>query len=202
MNVYFLSTKDKTFNSYQIYKAWLSTQYNVHIKSLHSNRGGEYLGEEFSNHLKKAGMTRKLTVHDTSEHNGVAEHLNWTILEKVWAMLHESDLPKFLWAEAVMHAVYLKNQTWTCTLDNTTPYEILNGQKPNIANLQPWGCKVQVHDTGGTKLDGHSKIGCWMGLISKLKTYIGFTGWKRDQSLWKEALNSILKMRLRSQSYH
>ena len=126
MNVYFFSTKDETFNSYQIYKAWLSTQYNVHIKSLCSNRGGEYLGEEFSNHLKKAGTTRKLTVHDTLEHNGVAERLNWTILEKVWAMLHESDLPKFLWAEAVMHAVYLKNRTWTHTLDNITPYEILN----------------------------------------------------------------------------
>ena len=76
MNVYFLATKDETFNSYQLYKAWLSTQYNVHIKSLCSDRGGEYLGEEFSSHLKKAGTMRKLTVHDIPEHNGVAEHLN------------------------------------------------------------------------------------------------------------------------------
>src|ERR1700678_2242173 len=120
------STKDETINFYRLYEAWLSTQYNVRIKSLRSDRGGEYLSEEFSNHLKKAGTMRKLTVHDTPEHNGVAEHLNRTLLEKVRAMLHESSLPKFLWAEATAHPVYLKNRTWTRTLGNTTPYEILN----------------------------------------------------------------------------
>ena len=84
-------------------------------------------------------------------------------------MLHESGLPKFLWAEAIVHAVYLKNRTWTHTLGDTTPYEILNGQKPNLKNLQPWGCKVQVHDTGGSKLDGCSKIGQWMGFDAETK---------------------------------
>ena len=29
MNMYFLSTKDKAFNSYQTYEAWLSTQHTV-----------------------------------------------------------------------------------------------------------------------------------------------------------------------------
>ena len=162
-NVYFLLTKDKAFNFYQAYEAWLSTQHNTRIKCLRSDRGGEYLSTEFSDHLKKAGTVRRLTVHDTPEHNGVAEHLNRTILEKVRAMLHESGLPKFLWAEATAHAVYLKNCTWTHTLGNTTPYEILNGSKPNLANLQPWGCKVRIHDMSGSKLDGHSKIGRWMG---------------------------------------
>ena len=54
--VYFLHTKDKAFKSYQIYKAWLKTQHNHHIKSLHSDRGGEYLDADFSAHLKKVGM--------------------------------------------------------------------------------------------------------------------------------------------------
>src|ERR1700678_2478174 len=39
-------------------------------------------------------------------------------------------------------------------------------------------------------------------LMQKPKTDIAFTGQKRDRSLWKEALNSILKMRLKSRSYH
>ncbi|KAF8805142.1 hypothetical protein BYT27DRAFT_7105019, partial [Phlegmacium glaucopus] len=78
-------------------------------------------------------------------------------------MLHESDLPKFLWGEAAAHAVYLKNRTWTRTLGDTTPYEILNKRKPNLSNVQIWGCKVRVHDTSGSKLDGRSKIGRWMG---------------------------------------
>src|SRR5271155_296226 len=162
-NVYFLNAKDEAFTAYQYYEAWMKTQHNVQIKSLHSDRGGEYLSEEFSNHLKKAGTTRKLTVHDTPEYNGVAERLNRTIIAKVRAMLHDSDLPKFLWGEATRHAVYLKNRTWTRTLGETTPFEVLTGKKPDLSTIHPWGCRVRVHDTSGSKLDGRSKIGRWMG---------------------------------------
>jgi hypothetical protein len=162
-NVYFLHTKDEAFKFYRFYEAWLSTQYHVRIKCLNSDRGGEYLLKEFSDHLKKAGTTRRLTVHDTPEHNGVAERGNRTNLEIVRAMLHDSGLPKFLWAEAVSHAVYLRNRTWTRAIGNATPYELLNGSKPDLKLIQPWGCKVRVHDTGGSKLDARSKVGRWVG---------------------------------------
>jgi hypothetical protein len=162
-NIYFLQTKDESFNFYQIYEAWLSTQYNVRIKCLNSDRGGEYLSKEFSDHLKRAGTTRRLTVHDTPEHNGIAERGNRTNLELVRAMLHDSGLPNFLWAEAASHAIYLRNRTWTRAIGNTTPYELLNGSKPNMEGIQPWGCKVRVHDAGGAKLDARSKVGRWVG---------------------------------------
>ena len=162
-SVYFLRTKDEAFNFYRIYEAWLWTQYKVRIKCLNSDRGGEYMSDEFSDHLKKAGTTRRLTVHDTPEHNGVSERGNRTNLEFTRAMLHDSGLPKFLWADAVSHAVYVRNRTWTRAIGNTTPYELLNGRKPNIKGLQPWGCKVRVHDEGESKLDGRSKIGRWLG---------------------------------------
>ena len=107
--VYFLRTKDEAFEFYCIYEAWLSTQYGIRIKCLNSDRGGEYMSDEFSAHLKKAGTTRRLTVHDTPEHNGVSKRGNRTNLEIVRSMLHDSGLPKFLWPEAVSHAVYLRN---------------------------------------------------------------------------------------------
>lgn len=168
-NIYFLHKKDETFESYKHYEAWLSNQYGARIKCLRTDRGGEYRSDEFSEHLKKAGTVRKLVVHDTPEHNGVAERLNRTIMEKVRAMLHESGLPKFLWAEATSHAVYLKNRTWTRTIGETTPFELLNGRKPNIKHLHPWGCKVRVHDDSGSKLDGRSYIGRWMGFDVETK---------------------------------
>ena len=168
-NVYFLRDKDETFETYKVYEAWLSNQYGAQIKCLRSDRGGEYLSDEFSAHLKEKGTVRKLVVHDTPEHNGVAERLNRTLLEKVRAMLHESGLPKFLWAEATAHAVYLKNRTWTRTIGETTPFELLNGHKPNLKSLHPWGCKVRVHDDTGSKLDGRSKIGRWMGFDLETK---------------------------------
>ena len=162
-HLYLLRTKDQTFDAYISYEAWLNTQQGIQIKKLRSDRGGEYLSAEFSDHLAKAGTVRQLTVHDTPEYNGVSERLNRTLLVKIRAMLHDSGLPKFLWGEAAHHAVYLKNRTWTRALANTTPYEIMMGEKPDLSNLHPWGCHVRVHDANGSKLDGRSKIGRWVG---------------------------------------
>ena len=78
-------------------------------------------------------------------------------------MLHDSGMPKFLWAEAVSHAAYLKNRTWTRTIGYTTPYEILYGRKPNVSNLHPWGCKVRVSREVDSKLESRSFVGRWMG---------------------------------------
>ena len=158
-----LHKKDKTFNSYKHFKAWAATQYGVKIKQLCSDRGGEYLDQDFMAHLQAQGTKCRLTTHDTPEHNGVAEALNHRIFERVCAMLHQSGLPKFLWGEAMLHANWLKNRTSTCTLDNMTPYEALISHKPNLSNLHEWGTKVWVHNATNSKLEGQSNIGCWVG---------------------------------------
>ena len=100
-NVYLVRKKDEAFSCYRKYKAWLGTQHRAIIKRLHSDRGGEYLSTEFSEHLQSKGTVRRLTVHDTPEYNGLSERLNRTLMEKVRAMLHDSQLPKFLWGEAL-----------------------------------------------------------------------------------------------------
>jgi hypothetical protein len=75
-NLYLLAKKSKAFESYKDYEAWCFTQLNAHIKTLHSDRGGEYLGKEFILHLNSKGTQQKLTVHDTPQHNGIAEQQN------------------------------------------------------------------------------------------------------------------------------
>ena len=81
--LYLLKLKSDTFDSYQAYEAWLSTQHDTKIKRLRSDCGGEYMSEEFTKYLKSKGTKRRVTVHDTPEHNGVAEQLNRTLAERV-----------------------------------------------------------------------------------------------------------------------
>ena len=78
-------------------------------------------------------------------------------------MLHSSGLPKYLWGEAVKHTVYLKIHTPTIALDNVTPFEAYFNKKPNLEGLHEFGAKVWVHDVKGSKLDGRSVIGNWVG---------------------------------------
>ena len=107
MHMYLLRKKSDAFSAYKTYEAWCKTQRDVPIKVLRSDRGGEYLGKAFIAHLDAAGTHHKLTVHDTPQYNGVAERLNRTLLERARAMLYASGLPKFLWDEAISHAVWL-----------------------------------------------------------------------------------------------
>jgi hypothetical protein len=72
-----------------------------------------------------------------------------------------SELPKFLWGEAINHAIWLKNQT--ALPNGKTPYKMWYGKKPHLARLREWGSTVWVHDNCRSKLDGRSKIGHWVG---------------------------------------
>ena len=95
------------------------------------------MGKGFVLFLKDRGIHQKLTVHDTLQHNGIAEHFNWIIIEKVWAFLHASGLLRFLWAEAVHHAVWVFNQTLTKALsDGMTPFEAVTRKKPDLKGLR------------------------------------------------------------------
>ncbi|THH14813.1 hypothetical protein EW146_g5572 [Bondarzewia mesenterica] len=145
-HLYLLRTKFKTFPAYKKFEALCKTQHNAAVQILHSDHGGEYTGTDFVNHLECAGTKQKLTVHDTPQQNGVAEHLNRMLMEKVRAMLHASQLPHFLWGEAA-----------------------LTGRKPDLTGVREWGSRVWVHDTSGSKLDPRAHEGRWVGVDEVVK---------------------------------
>jgi hypothetical protein len=70
-------------------------------------------------------------------------------------MLHDQDLPKFLWAEACNIVVYLLNRSPHRVLGNVTLEEAFTGKKPDISHLRIFGCIVYCHIPAEkrTKLD-------------------------------------------------
>jgi transposase InsO family protein len=161
---YLLRTKDEALEAYKSFEAWAITQgHCTAIKVLRSDRGGEYLSGAFDQHLKKAGIVRKLTTHDTPQLNGVAERLNRTLLERIRALTHASGLPKSLWGEALRHAAWLKNRTAMRALDGKTPFEALYGRPPDLSTLRIWGSQVWVHSPGKSKLNMRAREARWLG---------------------------------------
>jgi hypothetical protein len=157
-----MCTKDGALQAYKDYAAWAYTQHGARVKHLHSDHGGEYTGGEFTSFLKEQGTERRLTTHDTPQHNGVAESLNRRLIERVRALLHQSSLPKTLWAEALHFIVWVKNRTLTKALGNVTPFERLTGRKPNLAGVPEWGQQVWVHTAGNPKLDPQAAMVHWV----------------------------------------
>ena len=134
-----LQSKDEALDMYKSYAVWVYTQHGVRIKHLRSDHGGEYTRGKFTKFLKEQGTKRRLTTYDTPQHNSVAELLNCRLVEHVHTVLHQSRLPKMLWAEALHFVIWVKNRTLTRALGNVTPFEKLTRKKPNIAGVPEWG---------------------------------------------------------------
>lgn len=140
--VRFLRVKSETSQKIQEYVALLQTQYGIQVKSILSDKGGEYS----SNALKDWAAQKGIVLHQTApyspQQNGIAERRNRTWLELTRAMLTEKGLPLSLWAEAIAHVVYIRNRV--PDKSGITPYERWHGKKPDISHFREWGCDVWI----------------------------------------------------------
>ncbi|KAJ8737027.1 hypothetical protein PYW07_000298 [Mythimna separata] len=144
--VYFLREKNETFKYFKQYKELVETQQSKKIKILRSDNGGEFCSSEMENYLRQCGIVHQKTNSYTPEQNGLSERYNRSIVEKARCFLFDAQFEKFLWAEAVNTAVYIKNRTPTASIkENTTPYELWTGRKPKLDHLRIFGSPVMVH---------------------------------------------------------
>nr|GEX42123.1 hypothetical protein [Tanacetum cinerariifolium] len=79
------------------------------------------------------------TKDETPEQNGVVERRNRILVEVARTMLIFSHAPLSLWAEAIATACYTKNHSIIHRRFNKTPYELIQGRKPNISYLHVFG---------------------------------------------------------------
>ncbi|GJX64442.1 retrotransposon protein, putative, ty1-copia subclass [Tanacetum coccineum] len=96
------------------------------IKSLRYDRGGEYMSQEFLDHLKEHGIIAHRTPPYTPQHNGVSERRNRTLLDMVRSIMSQTTLPKPFWDYTLESAARILNMVPTKKVDKT-PYEIWHG---------------------------------------------------------------------------
>jgi transposase InsO family protein len=77
------------------------------IRFLRTDNGGKYTSIDFNDFSKEVGIKRELTVPYNPQQNGVVERKNKSIVEVVKEMIHDQNLPMFLWAEASSTTVYV-----------------------------------------------------------------------------------------------
>nr|GEV48935.1 retrovirus-related Pol polyprotein from transposon TNT 1-94 [Tanacetum cinerariifolium] len=101
----------------------------------------------------------------TPQQNRVVERRNQTLVEAARTMLIFSRAPLFLWAEAIATACFTQNRSIIHRRFNKTPYELINGRKPDISFLHVFGAlrypKNDREDIG--KLGAKGDIGFFIG---------------------------------------
>ena len=111
-----------------------------HIKILRTDRGDEYVSNEFLNFCKTHGIQKYFTVWYTPQQNGVAERKNITIMEMVCSMMEAKHFPNEYWVEAVVTAVYIMNRCPTKSVKKKIPQEAWTGMNHIVSHLKFFGC--------------------------------------------------------------
>jgi hypothetical protein len=65
-------------------------------------------------------------------------------MDKAEAMCHYASIPESWWDFSVEQAVHVYNQTPIRHLEWKTPYELLNGEQPDMSDLKVFDCGAWV----------------------------------------------------------
>ncbi|GJX81209.1 zinc finger, CCHC-type containing protein [Tanacetum coccineum] len=187
--VYLLHAKDEALDKFRIYKTEVELQQNDLIKTLRTDRGGEYYDPVF---FQSVGIIHETTAPYTPQQNGVAERKNRALKEMVNSMLSYSGLSEGFWGEAMLTACYLLNRVPN-KRNKTTPYELWYKKRPNLAFLRVWGCRAVVRlPDPKRKTLGEKGIDCiFVGYAEHSKAYRFYVIEPNDSV----SINSIIESR-------
>ena len=181
MYVYLLHNKYEALDAFKIFKAEVENQCGKQIHIVRSDRGGEYYGRytengqapgPFAKFLQEHGIVAQHTIPGSPDQNGVAEIRNRTLVDMVRSMLSNSNLPQFLWTDALKTTVYILNRVPTKAVPKT-PFEIWKGWKPSLRHMRVWGCpsEVRIYNPHEKKLDPRTLSGFFIGYAKTSKGY-------------------------------
>ncbi|MBW0545952.1 hypothetical protein O181_085667, partial [Austropuccinia psidii MF-1] len=172
--VKFLQKKSEVFENFQAVKITMENTQEKKLKKLVSDRGGEFLNNNFKELLNKCGFTHIFAPPETPQHNAFAERANQTILEKARCLLGKSNLPANFWADAVNTAVLLSNLSPTASRGNLSPHFLWTGTPAKLSRLRTFGCRAVVYNLSRQirwKLDPPGQPGIFIGYKNNNTAY-------------------------------
>ena len=102
------------------------------LKIDQSNHGKEFENSYMESFCTRSGISQEFSAPITPKQNDVVERKNKVIQGMAIAMLHNKDVARNLWGEAVNTACHMVNRVYFRPDTKKTPYELWNGRKPNV----------------------------------------------------------------------
>ena len=135
------------------------------ISTITTDQGGELASSHaFADMISSTNYILTPTGAYCSAQNGLAETPNKHLAQIMRNLLYSAGLGSQFWSYALRHSVYLKNRWPHSSNDWKTPYELLNGQKPNLSQLRVFGSIVHIKSAAKRymKLDDITSEGLFM----------------------------------------
>lgn len=85
------------FEKFKIFKTLVEQETGMTIKTFRTDRGGEFISNEFQAFCRDHGIARHLTAPYTPQQNGVVERRNRTLLGMTRSILKHTKMPNYMW---------------------------------------------------------------------------------------------------------
>ena len=121
----------------------------------------------------RSGLSQEFSAPITPQQNGVVERKNMVIQEMARAMLHNKDMARNLWGEAINTTCHTVNRVYFRPGTKKTPYELWKGRKPNVKYIRIFRstCFILKDRENVRKFDSRSDEGIFLGYSSISKAY-------------------------------
>nr|GEY23029.1 putative ribonuclease H-like domain-containing protein [Tanacetum cinerariifolium] len=171
--VHFLITKDETSEVIKNFLKNISVRLQAPVIFVCTDNKTEFKNQVLKEYFNSVSITHETSAAKTPQQNGVVERRNRTLVEAARTMLIFSHALLFLWAEAIATACYTQNRSIIHRRFNKTPYELIQGKKPDISYLHAFGAfcspKNDSEDIG--KLGAKGVIGFFIGYSANSVAY-------------------------------
>ncbi|WVZ76984.1 hypothetical protein U9M48_024890 [Paspalum notatum var. saurae] len=161
--VYFLGDKTEVAHVFSKFAKRAQNDVNTSIVKIRSDNGREFDNTNIEEYCDEVGIKHEFSATYAPHQNGVVERKNKTLITLARSMLDEYGTSEKFWAEAINTACCASNLLFPHRLLDKTPYELLNGRKPNISYFRK-------HQHLG-KFQKRCDIGFLLGYSSKSKAY-------------------------------
>jgi hypothetical protein len=154
--IFFLVDKSDVFATFKSFVKGIHNEFKTTIKRVRSDNGSEFKNNRIDKLCDEFKIKHQFSAKYTLQSNRLVERKNRTLIDMARSMLSEYNMSQSFYAEAINTAFYYINRLYCHPLKEKTPYELLNGRKPNITYFRVFGCKCYILKKD-TRLDKFEK---------------------------------------------
>ena len=153
-DIVLIKEKKQTVDSLELFNKGLVIPTDVRFDRLKADNGTEFTNSALKPCCCDTDMKLQFASPNTPQQIGANERAGKTIAGIVRCLLADSGLPKSIWRELMVTAVYLSDRASHAVLANATPYKTLYGKDFHLGHLRAIGARAFVHvETHTKKLD-------------------------------------------------
>ena len=152
----------QSVDSLEVFNKDLVIPTGVRLDRLKADKATEFASSAFKQYCRDTSIKLEFASPNTPQQIGANERAAMMIAGIVRCLFADSGLPKFLWGELILTAVYLNNQAPHGALANATLSKTFYGKDVHLGHLRAIGARASVHVETHTKKLGRR---AWEGRL-------------------------------------